>query len=184
MASCKGSKKQYAGTIFKDNRDGTYDVKFDDGDRDRAVPERGIVKEGGSRPAAKSSFGGRSPVAKSRSGFGVRSDNDEEGKSSDAEKTAARKPVQRLATGTRVEANYRGRGDFLPGKILRARVNGTFDIVFVNGERELSVKRALIRHAGENSRSDDAEELRQVPAKLRMGDKVICLLYTSPSPRD
>ncbi len=29
MACCKGSKKQYPGTIFKDNRDGTYDVKFD-----------------------------------------------------------------------------------------------------------------------------------------------------------
>merc|ERR1719487_2469926 len=60
MACCKGSKKQYPGTIFKDNRDGTYDVKFDDGDRDRAVPERGISKEGGSKPASKSSFGGRS----------------------------------------------------------------------------------------------------------------------------
>ena len=27
-ARCKGSKKFYPGRIFKDNRDGTYDVKF------------------------------------------------------------------------------------------------------------------------------------------------------------
>ena len=77
MASCKGSKKQYPGTIFKDNRDGTFDVKFDDGDRDRAVPERGIAKEGGSKPASKSGFGGRSPPAKAKSSFGGRSDDDE-----------------------------------------------------------------------------------------------------------
>ena len=34
-ARCKGSKKHYAGKIYLDNRDGTYDVKFDDGDRDK-----------------------------------------------------------------------------------------------------------------------------------------------------
>merc|ERR1712100_590867 len=46
-ARCKGSKKYYRGIVFKDNRDGTYDVKFDDGDRDRAVPE-GFIKPVGS----------------------------------------------------------------------------------------------------------------------------------------
>ena len=56
QAICKGSKRMYPGKIFMDNRDGTYDVKFDDGDRDRAVPERDIKKMGG----AKSGFGGRS----------------------------------------------------------------------------------------------------------------------------
>jgi hypothetical protein len=40
-----------------DNRDGTYDVKFDDGDRDRAVPKRSIKKAGG---GGDPSFGGRS----------------------------------------------------------------------------------------------------------------------------
>merc|ERR1711871_333307 len=44
---CKGSKKYYPGKIFMDNRDGTYDVKFDDGDRDRKVPEGSIKKAGG-----------------------------------------------------------------------------------------------------------------------------------------
>ena len=34
-ARCKGSKKHFAGKIYLDNRDGTYDVKFDDGDRDK-----------------------------------------------------------------------------------------------------------------------------------------------------
>ena len=34
----KGSEKYYPGKIDMANRDGTYDVKFDNGDRDRAVP--------------------------------------------------------------------------------------------------------------------------------------------------
>ena len=34
-ARCKGSTRHYPGKIFMDNRDGTFDVKFDDGDRDR-----------------------------------------------------------------------------------------------------------------------------------------------------
>ena len=43
-ARCKGSKKHYPGKIFMDNRDGTYDVKFDDGDRDREVPKSSISR--------------------------------------------------------------------------------------------------------------------------------------------
>ena len=46
-ARCKGSTRHYPGKIFMDNRDGTYDVKFDDGDRDRMVPKRSIKKLGG-----------------------------------------------------------------------------------------------------------------------------------------
>ena len=52
-AQCKGSRKQYPGTIMADNRDGTFDVKFDDGDRDREVPERSITKVSGDRASAR-----------------------------------------------------------------------------------------------------------------------------------
>ena len=37
-ARYKGSRHHYPGRIARDNGDGTYDVKFNDGDRDRAVP--------------------------------------------------------------------------------------------------------------------------------------------------
>merc|ERR1719353_2077283 len=36
-----------------DNRDGTYDVKFDDGDRDREVPNSSIKKLGGDKVEAR-----------------------------------------------------------------------------------------------------------------------------------
>merc|ERR1711920_788246 len=42
MAQCKGSRQFYPGKIRSDNGDDTFDVMFDDGDRDRRVPLRGI----------------------------------------------------------------------------------------------------------------------------------------------
>jgi hypothetical protein len=38
-----GSSKHYPGIVLRDNRDGTYGVAFDDGDRERAVPNEHIV---------------------------------------------------------------------------------------------------------------------------------------------
>ena len=38
MAICRGGTRKCPGSIKRDNSDGTYDVEFDDGDRDRAVP--------------------------------------------------------------------------------------------------------------------------------------------------
>jgi hypothetical protein len=42
MAKCKGSSKHYPGTITKDNGNGTYCVRFDDGDKDAEVPRENI----------------------------------------------------------------------------------------------------------------------------------------------
>jgi len=120
-ARCKGSKKHYPGKIFMDNRDGTYDVKFDDGDRDREVPKSSIKKLGGC-PA---------PEERPISGSG-------------ASRSGGR---TKLIAGTRIEARYRGRERFYKGTILRARVNGKFDLVYDEGMREMSVSPDCIRVA-------------------------------------
>jgi ribosomal protein S27E len=39
----------------------------------------------------------------------------------------------------RIEGNYRGRGRWYPGKIVRIRANGTYDINYDDGERELGI---------------------------------------------
>ena len=41
-AKCKGSRKSYPGKIRKRNSNGTFDIEFDDGDRDREVPLKNI----------------------------------------------------------------------------------------------------------------------------------------------
>jgi hypothetical protein len=83
----------------------------------------------------------------------------------------SRSPVRkpRLEEGSKVEANYRGRGRFFPGKIRRDRGDGTFDIDFDDGESELRVKEADIRLLENHSRSSP---IRRSQTRLEEGMKV------------
>jgi Ca2+-binding EF-hand superfamily protein len=51
----------------------------------------------------------------------------------------------KLKEGDKVEANYRGRGKFYPGRIRRDREDGTYDIDYDDGEAETRVKEDMIR---------------------------------------
>ena len=51
----------------------------------------------------------------------------------------------RLREGDKIEADYRGRGKFYPGKISRDRGDDTYDIDYDDGERETRVSKRLIR---------------------------------------
>ncbi|RYG66561.1 hypothetical protein EON64_09515, partial [archaeon] len=57
--------------------------------------------------------------------------------------------VRRMEEGDRVEANYRGKGMFLPGSIQRRRLDGTFDVCYHDGETETDVKEESIRFVGD-----------------------------------
>ncbi|KAH8049813.1 tudor domain-containing protein [Aureococcus anophagefferens] len=105
-----GGRKWYPGKISKAHDDGTFDVAYDDGDR-----ESGVVKEF-VRPA------GGSPRRSPRRG--------------------------KHAAGARVEARYRGKSKFYPGKIAKANDDGSYDIAYDDGESEANVIEALIRPLG------------------------------------
>ena len=80
-AKYRGREKYYPGKIDRERSDGTYDIAYDDGERESRVEARLIRKRGGS-----DSFG----------------------------------------EGDKVEADYRGRGKFYPGKITRDRGDDTY----------------------------------------------------------
>ena len=61
-----------------------------------------------------------------------------------SESPPARKPV-RLGEGDKVEANFRGRGKWYPGRISRDRGDGTYDVAYDDGESEMRVGAELIR---------------------------------------
>ena len=50
--------------------------------------------------------------------------------------------------GKRVDVRYKGKVKYFPGVIIRERLNGTFDIDYDDGEKELGVNRKLIRVDG------------------------------------
>ena len=47
---------------------------------------------------------------------------------------------QKLEVDMKVEARYRGKSKYYPGVISRVRLNGTVDINYDDGEKELGVK--------------------------------------------
>ena len=113
----------------RDRGDGTYDIAYDDGERETRVEERLIKKK--------------------------------DGGSSDS-----------FREGDKIEADYRGRGKFYPGKISRDRGDDTYDIDYDDGERETRVSKRLIRSKdGGSGSSDKLEEGDKVEARYRGREK-------------
>lgn len=50
-----------------------------------------------------------------------------------------------ISVGSKIEARYRGRDKYFPGRVRRVNANGTFDIDYDDGEKEINVDRFLIR---------------------------------------
>ena len=55
------------------------------------------------------------------------------------------KGAEKFEESDKVEANYKGKGKYYPGKISRCRLNGTYDINYDDGERESGVEAEMIR---------------------------------------
>ena len=151
-ARYRGREKYYPGKISRDRGDGTYDISYDDGERETRVEESLIRKVGGSRSRSPSPSRGR------------------------------------LREGARVEARYRGRSKFYPGKISRDRGDGTFDIAYDDGESETRVAEDLIKAAGGGSRSPSPSRGRlregaRVEARCVRGAEVSRLLFRPSPPR-
>merc|ERR1719498_2368470 len=127
-ANYKGKGKYFGGTIRRDNRDGTYDIAYDDGDREMGVREADIQ--------ADDSGGG---------GGG------------------------KLREGDKVEARYRGKSRYYPGKISRDRGDGTYDIDYDDGEQESRVSEELIRSLESGGGRDSSPSRR---SRLEDGMKV------------
>jgi Ca2+-binding EF-hand superfamily protein len=117
-ARYRGRERWYPGVISRVRLNGTFDVDYDDGEK-----EQGVAKD------LIRTLGGTSRKSPER-----RRDAD----MSDAEDTS-------LRVGTKVEARYRGRERWYPGVISRVRLNGTFDVDYDDGECESYVEKPLIR---------------------------------------
>ena len=126
-ANYGGRGKWYAGKIERTNSNGTYDVTYDDGDKERGVPKDRI------REVSK------------RTGSGKHSRNNSDFGNSDAEKE--------LERGSAVEANYNGRGKWYKGKIARVNSDGTYDVEYDDGDMEKRVKKSFIKLVGGHSRN-------------------------------
>ena len=80
----------------------------------------------------------------------------------------------RLEEGDKVEADYRGRGKFYPGKISRdSGQDDTYDISYDDGERETRVAKRLIRKLDGGSSGGRLREGDRIEARLRPRRRVL-----------
>ena len=152
-AKVKGWTKYYGGEITRVNDDGTYDIKFDDGERKRGVKD--------------------SEIKSTREMISDESDADDDRRSS---RGNSRKTKKRRR-GDRVEAKVKGWTKYYGGEITRVNDDGTYDIKFDDGERKRGVKDSEIKSKGDSDESDidDRRSSRgssRKTKKRRRGDRV------------
>ena len=115
--------KWYAGKITNARSDGTFDIEYDDGETERRVKKHLIRQKRRGRTKKKKK-------KKKRRDSGSDDDDDDDDK---------------LREGDKVEARFGGRDKWYAGKITNARSDGTFDIMYEDGDTERRVKKRLVR---------------------------------------
>jgi hypothetical protein len=116
-----GRTRYFPGVVERVNRDGSYDVKYDDGEAERGV-QSDMVRAVGSASRKR-------------------------GTSKDRPRFDQEEPVHAdFKVGDRVMARYQGKDSYVPGKITRSRMGGkAFDIDYDNGDNAKGVKNHMIR---------------------------------------
>ena len=160
-ANYKGTASIYSGKIIRVRFDGLYDILYDDGERELGVSKAAIrLKQlGNERRDTRNvsstehyTHGSKDkltkmgkPTAAGRLSGTNKSINANDDKKQNVLVT------KELKLGCIIEARYRGKNKYYPGKITRCRFDGSFDILYDDGERELGVAKELIKKKDGNS---------------------------------
>merc|ERR550514_2098560 len=185
-ANYKGKGKMFGGTIKRDNRDGTYDISYDDGDREMGVREADIeAQDGGGGGGGAGTLKAGDKVEANFKGKGRyypgiigrdRGDGSYDIDYDDGEREMRVpedliKPLRgKLGEGDKVEARYKGKSRYYPGRISRDRRDGTYDIDYDDGEKEIRVSEDLIRSLESGGGGRDSSPSRRT--RLEEGMKV------------
>ena len=143
-ADYRGNGKYYPGKIGRVNNDGTYDVDYDDGEKEskveqkliRLVAKNTIVPVAYTTLVQAASAGTSTLNVASQTGVEV---------GMVVEIIANNVVASSFAVGDKVEANYHGNGRHYPGKISRVNHDNTYDVDYDDGEKETNVGVNLVR---------------------------------------
>lgn len=164
-ARYRGKSTWLKGVIRRENPDKTYDVRYADGEHESSVD---------------SSFIRSLEVRGSGGGSGA-------GSTSGMAPTTDRENGEKYRAGDKVEARFGGRSRWFRGTVERQNRDGTFHIIYADGDEEREVEKSLMRRIGggsETPRSGSRSPGRRVisgggsdvdlpaHAALRRGDKV------------
>ena len=199
-ANYRGRGRYYPGRVSRVRLNGTMDIDYDDGEKEIGVDRDNVRLAGGSSSPSRSSsdrieegskveanyrgrgryYPGRVSRVRLNGTMDIDYDDGEKEIGVDRDNvrlaggssSPSRSSSDRIEEGSKVEANYRGRGRYYPGRVSRVRLNGTMDIDYDDGEKEIGVDRDNVRLAGgssspSRSSSDRIEEGSKVEANYR-----------------
>jgi hypothetical protein len=145
--------RQFAGkawvpaTVQSILRDGTYTLRYRDGTREEGVLPRYIrAAPEAERKAPAAEAAGDDGEKGSRRPLEPKATGREESKASES------KMAPGFAVGARVEARYKGRSKWFPGEITRVRNDGTYEVLYDDGDRE-TVTGEMVRAVSEKAAS-------------------------------
>ena len=150
-ARYKGRSRYYPGRVSRVHRDGSCDIDYDDGEKERMVNQSLV------RPT------------ESRSRSSTRN------KSSDTRGRADKTGNSEIGEGSKVEARFRGRSRYHPGKVVHVHQDGSFDIRYDDGDKERMVDPSLVKLVGSpdvsipqrGSRSEQLRRGQRVEARYK-----------------
>ena len=164
-AKVRGWTKYYPGSITRKNPDGTYDIKFNDGERRSGVKESEI-KDSLSWDESDDDYRSR------------RRDRREQERERERERRRHRRDgddrrssYSNMREGDRVEAKCTGWTRYFKGEITRVNSDDTYNIRFDDGERKRRVRKDQVRSL-DGDRDRDRDRRSSSPSRLRRGDKV------------
>lgn len=134
----RGGRRWFPGVIGRVNLDGTYNVDYDDGDKERGVKPEMVRRVGGG------DRGDRGQSSRSPSPVQDRRDPPRHSPSPLGTRDSVAAP-SRLRVGMKVEARFRGGSRWFRGVIARDHRDGTFDVDYDDGDKERDVKDSFIR---------------------------------------
>ena len=153
-AKCTGWTKYYKGEVMAVNRDGTFDIRFEDGERKRSVDKHQV------RSLGSSSAGDRDQD---------RDRDRDQDRDRDRDRGRDSRTSSSVREGDKVEAKCTGWTKYYTGEITRVNSDDTYDIKFEDGERKRGVRKDQVRSLGG---SDDKDRDRDSQSSIRKGDKV------------
>ena len=170
QARFRGRAKWYNGKVLRVSRDGQHaDIEYDDGDTEDQVPRHFIRVVDDDVPKSRLSPNRRRSRQLDSLDSGSRA-------------------KKYFSKGDKIEARYRGRSMWLPGKIRAVHRGNTYDIKYDNGKAESRVEHEYVRPRGGGEEEFEVGQLvmakfggkfKKYPAKIthRHSDGTFDLVY-------
>ncbi|CAN0343330.1 unnamed protein product, partial [Pylaiella littoralis] len=153
-----GRSRWFKATVERENRDGTFHLFYEDGDEERAVGRDLIRRVGGA--TTPSPTGG---IAASRSKSPT-SRRAEGGAAGDRDVAV----IEEFVEGDRVEARFGGRARWLRATVERKNRDGTYWLLYADGDEERTVDKTFVRALGGGS-GGSSPQRTSMPSAARRG---------------